>query len=109
MRQSAVADQNAQSAGIQIALARLGYAVVDGCQAQGIAGAMPARSLQRQARGEGAIDVGEFIRFDVAGGFAGANEYPQLRRNLLLKDQTCASAAAITSNRGYIHGTARDL
>src|ERR1700679_2958794 len=66
---------------------------------------MPAGSLQRQARGERAIDVGEFIRFNVARGLAGTNKGPQLRSDLLLDAQAGAGSAAIAANRGNVHGS----
>src|ERR1035438_4722860 len=45
MRQPAVADENAEPAGIQIALAGGGDAVVDRGHSQRVVGAMPCRSL----------------------------------------------------------------
>ena len=51
MRQPPVAHQNAEPAGVQVTLARGGYAVVDRGQTQRVAGAVPPRPLQRQSRG----------------------------------------------------------
>src|SRR5271167_1568395 len=100
VRQAAIADENAQAAGVQISFARAGYAIVDGGQSNGIVAPMPARALQRKPRGQGTVNVRKLVGLDIAAGLAGANERAQIRGDLLLKTQAPAEAASVSSNRG---------
>src|SRR5882757_1720631 len=59
--QLAIADQDAESAGIEKRLVHAGNAVDHSGNSEGVVVAAPLLSRHRQASGNGAVDVGEFI------------------------------------------------
>ena len=73
VRQAAIAHEQAQTTGVQIALAIGGYAVENAGDAQRVVAAAPARAGKRQSAAERAVDIREFVGFDVARSLAGAN------------------------------------
>lgn len=74
MRQLSVADEDADAAGIQIALMRLRDAVDDASKADPIVGSPPGLASKRAAYSQGAVDIGKVIRFDRAVADPGACE-----------------------------------
>ena len=85
MGQAAVADEDAGSAGVQIALVSAGDGVDHPAQADGVVGPLPARAVDRDAGGQGAVDVGELVGLDRAAGDAALGEDADAGRDLLLE------------------------
>ena len=61
-------------------LVDFGDAVDHAGEAERIVGAAPLLAGERKSRRDGAIDVGEVVRFDVAIGEAGAREHAEFVR-----------------------------
>jgi hypothetical protein len=78
--------------GVQILLALGGNPVDDAGDADRVVGAVPAGSFDRQAAGDAAVDIGEFIRLDIAGGLADAREHAEIR-------ETCCSRSRLAPRR----------
>ena len=80
MRQHAVADQDAEAAGIEKGLMHAGNAVDHAGEANRVVGPAPALAGQRKPGRDGAVDVGELVGLDVAVGDAGAREHAEVVR-----------------------------
>src|ERR1700740_756790 len=107
MRELAVANQDAQTAGIQKRLMHASDAVVDAGNAPDVVVASPQLAGNRKPRGDGAIDVGEVERLLLAVGPAGAGEEADIVVDLLLEVHADAAAALIGAHGGDIGGHAR--
>src|SRR5580658_11190070 len=83
MRQSPVTAQDAEAACLQILFAFRRNAVTDCNNADGVAGAAPAYSVQRGTHLDRAIDVGELVDFDVSRRLADARKHAKIRRERL--------------------------
>ena len=108
MRQLPVADEDAQSAGIEKGLMHAGNAVDDAGKADRIVRPAPLLAVERNAAGNGAVDIGEFVRLDVAVGPAGADESAEIGRDFLLDIHADAAAALILADGGDIGRAAGD-
>src|ERR1700693_2730180 len=104
MRQPAVAHQNSESAGVQKPLARSRYSVHDWRHARGILASVPARALQRETDNSGAIDVGKFVGFHIAAGFAHACEEPEAIGDLLFDAQARTDSGSVAADRRDVDG-----
>ena len=87
MRQRAVADQDAQAAGLRNAACTPEMPLTTPAIAEGIVRPAPLLAADRDARRYGAIDVGEIPRLDIAVGPAGAREHADGLGDLLLEIQ----------------------
>src|SRR5713226_8601450 len=83
MRQLAVADQDAEPAGIEVSLMHTRNAVDNASDPESVVGPAPPLPGNRGPDRRGAIDVGELVRFAIAVRKAGAREYADAVRNLL--------------------------
>ncbi len=108
MRQLPVTDKNTQSSRIQEGLVHAGDCVDDAGNTNRVVGPAPFLAIDRNAAGDGAVDIGELVRLDVAVGPAGAQERAKVRRDLLLDIHADATAALIVPDGGDISRTAGD-
>src|SRR5262249_45417373 len=108
----AVADQDAQAARRKVVSRVARETVRHRRQAEGALGAAPARTLQRQARGDGLVDLRELVRLLAAAVDARAQEHAEIGRQLLLEVQRNARArapAAHARDLGDAAGLCREI
>ena len=99
MRHMPVSDQDAEPAVVEKCLVDSGNAIDDAGNGQRVVRPSPLLACQSQAGRDGAIDVGEFIRLDVAVCHAGTHEYAQVGGDLLLEIHAYAAAAGVLADR----------
>ena len=108
MRQLPVADKDTQSSVVQKRLVHAGNAVDDAGKADRVIRSTPLLAVERKAAGDGAVDIGEFVRLDVTVGPAGADESAEIGRDFLLDIHADAAAALILADGGDVGRAAGD-
>src|SRR5262249_23276867 len=93
MRQPAVADQDAEPAGIEVGLMRARNSVDSTGDRERVVGPAPPLPRNRRPDRHRAVDVGELVRFEIAVRKAGAREYADAVSNLLPEVHVHAAAA----------------
>src|SRR5919204_4839127 len=109
IRQLSVADEDAQAAGVQKRLVNAADAVDNTGDTDGIVRPAPVLAIDRNAARDRPVDIGKVPRLDVAVGPAGAGEYADRVRDLLLQVHAHAGAAGIVSHRDDVGGPTGDL
>src|SRR5579871_2825174 len=102
MRQHAIADQDAEAAGIEERLMHAGDVVDHAGKADGVVGPAPLLALERQSRRQRAVDVGKIPRLDAAVGPAGASKHAELFADLLLQIDADPGPAVVDPPRGNV-------
>ena len=105
--QLAVANQNSQSAGIEKRLVHAGDAVDHAGNSEGVVIPSPLLSRNREACGDGAVDVGEFVGFLVAIRDSGAGKEANIGHQLLLQVHADTTPALVLPHGGDIGGPSR--
>src|SRR5580700_953301 len=108
MRQHAVADQDAETAVVEEGLVHAGNAVDHGGKADGVVGPPPLLAGERQPGRDGAVDVGELIRLDIAIRPAGARKDTEPVGDLLFEIGADPAAALVLTNRRDVGWAASD-
>src|ERR1035438_7122607 len=98
MREPPIADEDPETARIQILFAFCRNPIIDGGDADSVFGTMPAKTLDRDTHCDGAIDVRELVDLDVARRLADTCEHAQIRGDGLLEIETCAQTAPVLTN-----------
>src|SRR5271166_2994048 len=96
MRQLAIADQDAGSAGVEIGLVYARNAVDDAADADGVVGPAPLLAIDGYAAGRGAVGIGEVPGLDGAIGPAAARKHAERLGDLLLQIDADAGAGGVT-------------
>src|ERR1700675_999893 len=100
--QLAIANQDAESAGIEKCLVHAGDAVDYAGNSEGVVIAAPLLSRHRQAGGNAAVDVGEFIGFFTAIRNSGADKQTDIGHKLLLEVHADTGPALILPHGGDV-------
>jgi hypothetical protein len=103
MRQLSIANEDAQTPGVEKRLEVVGNAVDDAGEPERIVRSAPWFAVYRDTYLRRAVDVGVIPRLEVAVVPAGAGEHPQSFRNLLLEVETHARPAVVVP-----HGVTTD-
>src|SRR5262249_15023722 len=102
VRELAVADENAQAAGVEEGLVNIGNVVDDAGDADRVVRPAPALAVDRDPARDRAVDVGEIPRLDLSVAPSGAREYADRVVDLLLEIDAHAGAAVPGTHRGDV-------
>src|ERR1035437_2294055 len=100
--QHAVADEDAQATGIEKRLVHAGNAVYDTGDAERVVIPPPPLARDRKARGDGAVDIGEFVGLFAAIRHPGADKQTDIGDELLLQVHADAAPALVLPHSGDI-------